>query len=83
MTDKDEKRGVFEFKVNGVQIESPERYLSAHRILELAQNKGAIPHDPDGYVLQGEKGKYKPDDRIDLEEDNLFLTIPNKPTPVA
>ena len=77
------KRGAFKFKVNGVEIETPQRYLSARQILELAKNKGAIPGDPDGYILQGEKGKYGPDDQIDLEEDYLFLTIPNKPTPVA
>lgn len=81
MTDKAKKD--FKFKVNGVEIETSHRELSAHEILKLAKNKGAIPGDPDGYTLQGEKGKYGPDDRIDLEEDNLFLTIPTGSTQVA
>ncbi len=73
----------FEFKVNGVEVRTEHQSLLAKRILELAKEKGAIPGDPDGYILQGDKGKYKEDDSIDLEQDNLFIAIPNKPTPVA
>ena len=74
---------VFKFKVNGEEIDTPDRELSARDILQLAKNKGAIPGNPEDYILQGDKGQYGPDDLVNLEEDNLFITIPNKPTPVA
>ena len=73
----------FTFKVNGVEIYTDHESLLAKEILELAKEKGAIPGKPDGYILQGDKGKYKGDDRVNFKEDNLFIAIPNKPTPVA
>ena len=73
----------FEFKINGVEIYTEHQYLLAKEILEIAEEKGAIPGKPEGYILQGDKGKYQLDDQINLEEDNLFIAIPNKPTPVA
>ena len=77
----------FTFKVNGVQIDTPHQKLVALDILKLAKEKGAIPGKPEEYILQGDKGpdkgKYKADDWVDLSEDNLFIAIPNKPTPVA
>ena len=71
------------FKVNGVEIYTDHESLLAKEILELAKEKGAIPGNPEDYILQGDKGKYKGDDRVNLKEDNLFIAIPNKPTPVA
>lgn len=73
----------FTFKVNGVEIPNERETLLAEEILKLAKDKGAIPGNPDDYILQGDKGKYKPDDMVNLAEDNLFIAIPNKPTPVA
>ena len=73
----------FTFKVNGVQIETPHQKLVAREILKLAKEKEAFPGNPEDYILQGDKGKYKADDSVNLEEDNLFIAIPNKPTPVA
>lgn len=73
----------FTIKVNGVEIHTNNQSPLAKEILELAKEKGAIPGEPDGYILQGDKGKYNADDRVNLEEDNLFIAIPNKPTPVA
>ena len=73
----------FTFKVNGVEIYTDHESLLAKEILELAKEKGAIPGKPDGYILQGDKGKYEGDDRVNLKEDNQFITIPDKPTPVA
>ena len=73
----------FKFKVNGVEIYTEHESLLAKNILELAKEKGAIPGKPGDYILQGEKGKYKGDDRVDLAEDNIFIAIPDKPTPVA
>ena len=73
----------YSFKINGVDIPSSSRYLTADAILELAKEKGAIPGDPKDYVLKGAKGDYSGEDQVDLAEDNLFLTVPNTPTPVA
>ncbi|MXX14821.1 MAG: hypothetical protein F4Z86_15480 [Gemmatimonadetes bacterium] len=72
------------FKVNGEEIYADHESLLAEEVLKLAKEKGAIPGNPEDYILQGDKGKYKgDDDRVNLEEDNLFIAIPNKPTPVA
>ncbi len=73
----------FNFKINGVQIETPHQKLVAHDILELAEKHNAIPGKPEDYTLQGDKGQYKPNDWVDLEEDNDFITIPIAATPVA
>lgn len=73
----------FTLKVNGVEIATPHQKLVAHDILELAEKQGAIPGKPESYVLQGDKGAYGWDDRVDLEEDCRFITIPNTPTQVA
>ena len=71
------------FKVNGVEIYTDHESLLAKEILELAKEKGAIPGKPEEYILKGDKGEYKGDDRVNLKEDNQFITIPDKPTPVA
>ena len=73
----------YSFKINGVDIPSESRYLSADAILGLAKGKGAIPGDPKDYILKGSKGDYSGNDQVDLAEDNLFLTVPNTSTPVA
>ena len=82
-TDKQEENLVFTIKVNGIEIEVKRRELTAREILELAKQHGAMPGKPEEYILQGDKGKYGPDDRVDLAEENVFITIPNTPTPVA
>lgn len=73
----------FTFKVNGEEIYTDHESLLAEEILKLAKEKGAFPGNPDEYILQGDKGKYKGDDRVNLKEDNRFITILDKPTPVA
>lgn len=73
----------FTLKVNGMEMAMPYVGVVAHDILELAEKNGAIPGKPEDYLLQGDKGKYGWDNWVDLEEDNVFLTIPNQPTPVA
>ena len=73
----------YSFKVNGVEIQSPHQKLVALDVLKLAKDKEAIPGKPEEYILQGDKGKYKLDDWVDLDEDNVFITIPNTATPVA
>lgn len=73
----------FTFKVNGEEIYTDHESLLAEEILKLAKEKGAIPGNPEDYILQGDKGKYKGDDSVNLKEDNQFITILNKPTQVA
>ena len=79
---KEENRS-FEIKVNGIEIEVKSQELTAHEILELAKERGAVPGNPDEYVLQGDKGRYDPDALVNLEEDNIFITLPTTPTQVA
>lgn len=79
---KEENRS-FKIKVNGIEIEVKSQELTAHKILELAKERGAVPGNPDEYVLQGDKGRYDPDTLINLEEDNIFITLPTAPTQVA
>ena len=76
-------KGPFPLKVNGVDLESPSRILSALEILEIAKKHGAMPGNPDQYLLQGDKGRYNLSDKVDLAEDSIFITVPNTPTPVA
>ena len=73
----------FEFKINGVEVKTPHRILTAGDILELAAKHGAIPRKPEQYTLEGDKGTYNWDDKVDLEEDNIFRTIPNTPPPAV
>lgn len=84
MTDKQsERREVFYIKVNGTEIAVPSKELSALKILEFAKRAGAMPGEPGDYILQGDRDKYQGNDTVDLENDNQFITIPVKPTPVA
>lgn len=73
----------YELKVNGIQFESESQFMTANQILELAAEKGAIPGKVGDYALEGEKGRYTGDKEVDLEQDNIFITIPITPTPVA
>ena len=73
----------FGFKVNGIDIKTPHQKLVARAILELAKKYEAMPGKPEEYTLQGDKGSYGWDDWVDLEEDNVFITIPITPTQVA
>lgn len=80
--EKEENRSC-EIKVNGIQIEVKRQELKASTILALAKERGAVPGNPEEYVLQGDKGRYGPDELVNLEEDNRFITLPTAPTPVA
>lgn len=77
------EKNSFEIRVNGVEIKVYEEKLQAARILAIAHDHGAMPGQPDEYDLQGQKQLYKDEDWVDLEEDKEFITIPNRPTPVA
>ena len=82
-TEKPRPEGPFPFKVNGIEIKTELSELLARQILALAAEHHAMPGKPDEYVLQGEKGQYDQDELVDLLEDNIFITIPTTPTPVA
>ena len=73
----------FTLKVNGTEIATQHQKLVAHDILELAEKHGAIPGKPENYILEGAKGQYGWDDWVDLEEDDLFIALSTKSTPVA
>ena len=73
----------FEFKVNGTEMAMGDGSPTALEILVLAKTLGAIPNDPMGYILQGDKGEYFGDQQVDLEEDRVFITLPLSPAQVA
>ena len=75
--------GKYDFKVNGTEFQTEYQSPTALEILMIAKQGGAIPNNPDEYMLQGEKGVYQGVERVNLEEDNVFLTIPTSSTPVA
>jgi hypothetical protein len=81
--DKGDDKGHFKFKVNGDQVEVESQYITARKILEFAKLIGAIPGNPEDYVLEGDKGRYVADQLVDLLEDNVFIAIRTTPTPVA
>ena len=83
MTENKDDAKQFVFKVNGIEIPTEEFKMTAGKILELAKAAGAMPGEPDKYVLQGDKGRYAPNDVVDLREDNIFITLPNTSTEVA
>ena len=73
----------FSFKVNGIEIKSEQQRVVANKILEFAKKAGAMPGKPEEYILQGDKGEYGWDVVVDLQEDNVFITIRNTSTPIA
>ncbi|MCY4528366.1 MAG: hypothetical protein OXD46_04960 [Chloroflexi bacterium] len=73
----------YDFKVNGEEFTTENPAPSALEILEIAKNGKAIPGSPKDYALQGQKGEYRENDKVDLVEDNVFITVPVGATPVA
>ena len=73
----------FTLKVNGVEMEMGQERVVAHDVLELAQKRGAVPGNIEDYVLDGDKGRYGWDAEVNLSEDSVFITLVNRPTPVA
>ena len=81
--EKNQEDGAYNFKVNGIEFEIKRRIVLAREILEIAAKQGAMPGKPDEYVLEGDKGRYEADSKIDLAEDNIFITLPIKAPQVA
>lgn len=79
------RTGKYEFKVNGFEFTTENRQLTASEILAIAIDGKAVanPKAAEGYILQGDKGKYQGSAQVDLTVDNVFITIPTGPTPVA
>lgn len=75
--------GKFEFKVNGYEFTTDKPDSTALDILDIAKRGGAIPNNPAEYILRGDKGDYRGNDRVDLAEDNVFITVPAGSTPIA
>ncbi len=77
--------GRYEFKVNGVEFRTDTPELTASQILAIAIEGKAVPNPKgaDTYILRGDKGEYQGGTRIDLTVDNVFITVPTGPTPVA
>lgn len=71
------------FEVNGQVFETDRDTLTATTILEDAKKKGMIPREPGDYVLHGDKGDYRGNEEVNLNEDSVFITIPTGATPVA
>ena len=80
---KVEAKPPFEIEVNGVKIKIDKEKLLAIDILKKAKQHGAMPGEPDTYLLQGDKELYKPEDWVDILEDKVFITVPNTATDVA
>lgn len=73
-------------RVNGVEIKvetTKDKAITAGDILELAKREGAIPGNPQNYILKGENGEYAWDATVNVADDKDFIAIPNTPTPVA
>ena len=81
--DRRVEEGIHNVKVNGINIPVQGEKVVALKILKLAKEKDAFPGKPEDYTLYGEKGKYAPSDSVNLSDDNVFVTAPNAPTPVA
>ena len=75
----------FSFTVNDTEIKTQHEKLIAADILQLAKKEGAIPNDPESYLLEtaDEKHQFKNDDWVDLQEFKEFITVPTGRTDVA
>lgn len=74
---------VFKFKINGIEIDSDRKVLTATEILEIAEECSAIPGQANEYVVLGQEREYLSDDEVDIEVDFVLLSVPNAPTQVA
>ena len=81
--DRDRPGTTYPITVNGVEIEVSQKEIVALRILELAKDNGAIPGDPNEYILKGEDREYRSNDIVNVATDKFFIAIPNTPTDVA
>ena len=81
-----DKTEQYEFEVNGQSLKTTEEKVSAHVILELAANAGAIPGEPQDYELKSlilDDRVYGWNEEVDLSKDNQFITLPTTATIVT
>lgn len=84
MTTVDAER--YEFEVNGRELSSPRQKLTVSEVLEIAKEGNALDGDVGDQVLEdldGTRGEFRVTDEVDLGEDHAFVTVPNRPAPVA
>lgn len=77
------EKTLFRVEVNGIKMETEYQEMETLGVLELAEKHGAIPGKYNEYILRGDKREYGQDDRVDLSEDNSFITLRDRPTQVA
>ena len=80
--EKDNEKEFF-FTVNGVELQSQFEKLIALDILRIAKENHAIPGNPEEYILKGATKQYKLDEWVDLNDDKVFITLPQGATAVA
>lgn len=76
----------YEFEVNGHELYSPQQKLTAGEVLEIAKAGNALDGDIGDQTLEdldGTHGEFPVTEEIDLREDHVFVTMPNRPAPVA
>ena len=75
----------FVLKVNGEEMTMRQEVVVSHDILELAEKLSAIHGQPGNFRLESVSTghEYGFDEEVDLEKDNIFVAMPNSPTPVA
>ena len=78
----DDRVGEVVFKVNGEEIRTPHRTLTAAEILDLAEKRYALPEryvmptPQERHALKGANGTYKRDDAVDLRRESNLISIP-------
>lgn len=77
------EKTLFKVEVNGIEMQTEHQEMETLGVLELAEKHGAIPGKYNEYILRGDKREYGRDDRVDLSEDNSFITLRDRPTQVA
>ena len=84
MTKEDGNKG-YPFTLNGDKLFADNEKDTAQSLLQIGYEAKVIQRKPDDYRLFSIKeGKsYKPEDYVNLEEDNNFIAEPVAPTPVA
>ena len=74
---------IFKFKINGVEIATDKPSLNAREILKIAKERHAISLEVDEYILLGQNREYTLVEEVDIVMDDLLISIPTGPTPVA
>lgn len=74
---------IFKFKINGVEIATDRSRLNAGEVLKIAKERHAISGEVEEYILLGQNREYALVEEVDVVVDDLLVSIPTGPTPVA